>query len=187
MNDLAQAIRDYASLFERLRISYAFIGGVATRIHGLTRPTFDLDLTIAIQREDLPGLFEAVRDMGYTVPEAYDSGWVDTVGGMPLVKFRQFLRDRGMDTEVFIAETAFQRELISRRQKATTDGIPVWVVSPEDLILLKLIADRKRDRADIEDVQLVQGQLDDTYMRTWADRLGVGAKLEEALRERPKT
>jgi hypothetical protein len=61
------------------------------------------------------------------------------------------------------------------------DGLTAWLVSPEDLILLKLLAARPRDLADIGDVLFTQGQLDKTYLRHWADELGVRAALEEAL------
>jgi hypothetical protein len=59
--------------------------------------------------------------------------------------------------------------------------LEVWLVSPEDLILLKLLANRPRDIADIGDVFFMQGQLDVTYMKKWAQRLGVADRLEPFL------
>ena len=61
----------------------------------------------------------------------------------------------------------------------------VWLISPEDLILLKLLAGRHRDRGDIADIVFTQGQLDADYMRQWADRLGVRDALENVLTEPP--
>jgi hypothetical protein len=58
-------------------------------------------------------------------------------------------------------------------------------VSPEDLILLKVVAARPRDLGDIEDVLFAQSDLDETYMRRWAKELGVAEKLEEVLAARP--
>ena len=67
------------------------------------------------------------------------------------------------------------------------DEMHVWLVSPEDLILLKLIASRPRDFVDIDDVLFVQGSLDEEYLAThWAERLDVLAELEEALARRLK-
>ena len=57
-------------------------------------------------------------------------------------------------------------------------------MSPEDLILLKVLAARPRDIGDIEDVLLAQGDLDEAYMRQWAKELGVAEKLEEVLSQR---
>jgi hypothetical protein len=71
--------------------------------------------------------------------------------------------------------------LTSRRQRQQLNEASVWLVSPEDLILLKLIAHRPRDLADVADVLFMQGSLDEQYMRHWAAKLNVFAKLEEAL------
>ena len=68
-----------------------------------------------------------------------------------------------------------------RRARQPLDDRPVWLVSPEDLILLKLIAQRPRDLADVGDVLFMQGQLDESYLRRWAAALGVAARLQEAL------
>ena len=51
--------------------------------------------------------------------------------------------------------------------------------------VLKLIAGRTRDLADIEDVMLAQPALDEGYLRHWAGPLGVAEKLEAALLDRP--
>ena len=59
----------------------------------------------------------------------------------------------------------------------------VWLVSPEDLVLLKLISHRPRDMSDIADVLFTQGQLDAAYLRHWAGELGVGDALERVLAE----
>jgi hypothetical protein len=81
-----------------------------------------------------------VQALGFTVPEEYAGGWVDQVAGMPLVKFRLYLHGRGVDIDAFLAETRFQQQILSRRQRVALDNLEVWLVSPEDLILLKLLA-----------------------------------------------
>ncbi len=124
------------------------------RVHGIPRPTHDVDLTIDISREKLAELFSGVEEPGYSVSEAYRGGWVDQVGGMPLVKFQFQLQVQGhaIDIDIFLAESPFQMELLSRRQRLTIDESTMWIVSPEDLILLKLLASRTRDVADIGDI-----------------------------------
>ncbi len=141
----------------------------------------DIDFTLAIDRDRLPALFQAVTGMGYTVPEEYCQGWVDRVAGMPLVKFRLYLEGKGIDIDIFLAESSFQRQLLARRRNQPLDGLAVWFVSPEDLILLKLLAGRPRDMADVGDILFTQGRLDESYMRLWAESLGVLPRLEQAL------
>ena len=185
MSDLAQAVRDFTRLFEHRGLPYALMGGLAVRVYGISRATYDIDFTLAIPRERLTELYEAVRGLGYTVPEAYESGWVDQVAGMPLVKFRLYLQGYGIDIDVFLAESQFQLQLLARRRRETLDDQTVWLVSPEDLVLLKLLAGRPRDVADVGDVLFIQGQLDEGYLRRWADQLGVREALERVLAEPP--
>ena len=103
---------------------------------------------------------------------------------MPVVKSRFYFEVTAIDVDIFIAESAFQESLISRRAGHTLDDALVWLVSPEDLILLKLIAHRPRDLADIGDVLFMQGQLDEIYLRRWAASLGVAGGLEDVLARR---
>ena len=53
MTDLAQALRAFAELFEQMGIPYVVMGGLAVRVHGIPRPTHDVDFTLAISRESL--------------------------------------------------------------------------------------------------------------------------------------
>ena len=96
-----------------------------------------------------------------------------------------FLEGRGVDADIFLAETAFQREVIDRHIVAEVDGLRVKLVSAEDLILFKLVASRPRDLVDIQDILFTQGRLDEAYLRHWAGPLGVSEKLEAALLDRP--
>lgn len=185
MNELVETVKSFASLFSQLNVPYAIMGGWAVRLYGLPRPTYDIDFTIGIVREDLPRLYEKVEQAGYTVPEQFLAGWIDSVAGMPLVKFRLYVEGNGIDIDVFIAESDYQDEILKRRKHVEFQGLAIAFVSPEDLILLKLIAARHRDLGDIEDVLLAQPDLDEAYMRRWAEPLGVTKQLDEMLASRP--
>ena len=185
MKDLTDVIHELVALFDRMSLPYAIMGGIAVRAYGLPRPTYDVDFTLAVPRERLRGLFASVEELGYSIPTAYDGGWVDQVGGMPLVKIRLSLEGKGIDADVFLAETAFQQEVIARRVTCTVEEQPVSLVTAEDLILFKLIASRPRDLIDVQDILFTQGDLDEAYMRRWAKELGVAEKLEEVLAARP--
>ena len=172
------------SCFDSLNIPYVIMGGLAVRIHALPRPTNDVDFTVLLARERLIEWFGAVEQLGYTVPQVYKTGWIDQVAGMPLVKIRTFLKDGlGVDIDVFLAESDFQKSLIERRLLVEVDSYSMYVVTPEDLLLLKLIANRPRDLLDVQDLIFAQGQMDEPYMRSWAESLDITDRLEKALAE----
>jgi hypothetical protein len=181
MNSLERVFHDFVQLFERLNVPYAVMAGLAVRAHGIPRPTYDVDLTILVDRNRLPAVIDEIRRIGYDVPEQYDKGWVDNASGLPFLKAATYIEGRALVTDIFLAETDFLRSLIARRIRDRVNGFDAWFVTAEDLILLKLIANRPRDIADIADVLIMQLQLDEQYLRHWADILGVRNRLD-ALR-----
>jgi len=185
MSSLTQSLIELTQLFDRMGFPYAVMGGLAVRAYGIPRATYDIDFTLAIERERLPELYLAVEELGYTVPQPFETGWVDAVGGMPLVKFRLFVDENGIDIDVFLAETEFQKSIISRRRREELDGAVLYLVSPEDLVLLKLIASRPRDVADVHDVLFIQGELDGGYLHEWATRLDITDRLAKILKGPP--
>ena len=79
----------------------------------------------------------------------------------------------------------FQRELLQRRQLAVTTAGELWVATPEDLILLKLLSNRNRDLADVADILFMQRDLNEMHMRLWAERFGILNRLNDQLANRP--
>jgi len=67
--------------------------------------------------------------------------------------------------------------------RAKINARSAWLISPEDLILHKLIAGRDRDRSDITDILWMNPEVDTDYLRTWAATLGVSDQLERKLAE----
>ena len=59
MSDLVRTLHSFASLFDRLGIPYAIMGGWAVRVYALPRPTYDIDFTIILDRDRLPALYAA--------------------------------------------------------------------------------------------------------------------------------
>ena len=185
MNDVDQALRDIVALCDEMGVEYAVMGGLAVRVHSLPRATHDVDLALSIDRSRLPEFFAKVSERGYAVPESYLKGWIDEVAKMSLVKVRVYLPGGGVDVDIYLAETPFLREAISRRILAESEAAKMYVVSAEDLLLLKLLANRPRDRVDVLDILFMQGELDEAYMHRWAAQLGVSEALAQALANRP--
>lgn len=181
--DLISALHEIVGLFEARGYRYAVMGGLAARVFSIPRPTYNIDFTLAVARDLLPELYDAAEKAGYHVPVAYRSGWVDAVANMPIVKLGMQLGSQGIDIDVFLSESEFQESILARRSQHDVGGRLMWLVSPEDLIVLKVLANRDRDRGDVQDVLFMQGAVDRDYMRHWAERLGVLERLNLALEQ----
>lgn len=186
-NPVIRALWEVVDQLDAHRVDYALMGGLAVRAHAIPRPTNDVDLTITCPREQFAKLLTRFESECIQVPEIYKSGWLDRVAEMPLVKLKTMLdQDHWVDLDIFLCETDFQRSLMDRRVKTEfDDSRSLWIVTPEDLVLLKLIANRPRDLIDVADVLFVQGQLDETYLRHWASVLTIQDRLIKALAPSP--
>ncbi len=79
----------------------------------------------------------------------------------------------------------YRRKEFDRRRQVDLAGIPVWIVTAEDLILSKLEWSRdSRSEQQRRDVRmLLGGVLDRAYLDEWARRLDLVELLGEAGRE----
>jgi hypothetical protein len=183
MKKVTETLHTVIALLDQLSIEYAVMGGFAVRAHGVPRPTYDIDLTIVLDRRRLPELFDQLRDYDFVIPEVYERGWVDHVKELPLLKLQRMIRNAFLDVDLFLVESVFLVEVMQRRSRVDAEGQMLWVVSPEDLVLFKLLAGRPRDLGDVTDVLFIQGSLDETYLRRWARELRISDQLEKALAE----
>jgi predicted nucleotidyltransferase len=181
MKGVIETLAAVVELLDRLNFPYAVMGGIAVRAYAIPRATYDVDLTIAVEHSQVPELFVALKNLDFAIPEPYESGWVDRISGMPLLKLKRYYEETTLDVDLFLVESEFQKKVMKRRVQVDTEGQNYWMVTPEDLILFKLVADRPRDHVDVADMLFMQDQLDLAYMRSWAKVLEVETKLDQAL------
>lgn len=80
-------------------------------------------------------------------------------------------------------EAAFAESIASRRRRLTAyDGRDYWFCSPEDLIVMKLIADRDQDRVDVGAILDRRGAaLDLDYIQHWAEHFERSSVWQQRL------
>ena len=86
-----------------------------------------------------------------------------------------------IEVDIFIVATPFQRTSFARRTKVELSGRTVTVLTPEDLILYKLIASRLEDLSAIQSILIINPSLDRAYLADWAKKLGVDERLSQSL------
>jgi hypothetical protein len=170
-------------VFERADVACAVMGGFAVRHWALPRPTYDVDFAVAVDGDELVRLMRTFDEAGFSVPSHFLTGFTDRLAGMRKVGIGCFDSGSVWNVDLFLATTPFVRSAFERRVPSDVEGRSMSVVSVEDLLLFKLLANRAKDRADIEDLLLVSGALDLAYLRRWAAHLEVSERLEDALRE----
>tara|TARA_R110002072_G_scaffold303100_1_gene493588 strand:- start:2509 stop:2778 length:270 start_codon:yes stop_codon:yes gene_type:complete len=80
-----------------------------------------------------------------------------------------------------LTDQPFDQVRFERRQKVTIAGDEVWIPTPEDVILQKLIWSRPQDKNDVLGVIAVNYQeLDQRYLQEWAKKLGLVEEFANA-------
>jgi predicted nucleotidyltransferase len=156
----------------------ALIGAFARNAWAPPRATTDLDLAVAASADVLAALDEALAGLGY---EKVRSHRADP--GDPLADLLVYRAAKGSlrQIDLLVAKTTFEAEVLRRATPIDVGGVVVPVATPEDLIVYKLVADRPRDRDDIQAILRTQSRttrsIDWAYVERWAGFWGVCDRL----------
>jgi hypothetical protein len=178
---LADATQQLVRFLEERGVEYALLGGLAVRVHGLPRTTYDVDALVGVGEDGVAALARAADERGFVIGEEFRRGFVDRLAGLGKIQMSVRSGERYVPVDVFVLGSDYQRAAFARRVRVETDIGALWVISPEDVLLHKLLAYRTKDRADIDDLLLVAGRLDREYLSQWAVRLGFTDRLREVL------
>ena len=146
------------------RVRYLVAGGLAVNAHGYLRLTYDVDLVIQLEADNIRTAFGALAALGYrpNVPvnaeqfadEAQRARWIRDKG-MQVLNFHSD-RHRPVTVDVFVTEPFdFDSEYEAAMQGELAPGLTVRFVSISTLIAMKQLANRPRDLDDIEHLRMI--------------------------------
>jgi hypothetical protein len=149
----------------RSETRHLFIGGLAVMASGEPRMTRDIDLIIFVPREALPGFLAKASRNGFKTGGRKNLTDVLERGSCTIIR-------GSVAIDLILASTDLEDSAWRRRRRRKIFGRMVFVPSPEDMILLKIIPGRPRDIEDVRNIVASTGnKLDRAYIRKWAERL----------------
>lgn len=163
-----------ARVLDELGTPYAVIGAHAVNAWVEPRFTADIDVTIQLTAHSADALARRLEQAGFARSRVHGIG---APSGPDFVRFVS--KAQSLSVEFQSAKTPFQQEVI-HRARAAEDG--ARVATPEDLIVLKLIADRPKDQVDLLGLAALPG-LDWPHVERWSREWEVEDRLR-AVRER---
>lgn len=169
---LVQALSSLLTEFNRRRLQYALAGGWAFSALVEPRATTDIDLLMLVEqpsRQGLHALMSSVFESAvvHPAPMVFHgiSIWrtVGIRGGQEVV------------VDVLLADSEFLLEALKRRRLVPFGDVEIAILTLEDLILLKMLAGRLQDQADLERIRARQEELhvDWSYVESWKAKLGL--------------
>ena len=174
------ALQDLCTRLESARVDYMLTGSLAMSFYARPRMTRDVDLVVAFESGGITSLTAALGEDYLVDADAISAALLSerpwNILHLPsLVKIDLIPRKT----------TDYRRAEFERRHLVQFAGVPLWIVSIEDLILSKL--DWSRDSGSAQqrdDVRaLLKAPLDREYLNQWAAHLGLTQSLKEAEHE----
>ncbi len=181
MNEQIEFVKEIARRLDSAGICYMFTGSIAMVFYATPRMTRDIDLVVRLAATDSQKLIDLFSDDCYidraSVVRAINSYGMFNIISNALILKADFIVRKNDE---------FRRLEFSRRQPVTLDDCTIFLVSPEDLIISKLLwgkdSDSELQLRDIRNLLDSATGLDSEYMHFWAEKLGAGDYLKKAMR-----
>jgi len=142
--ELHPDFKDFLRLLTSYNVRYLLVGGYAVGYHGYPRATGDMDIWIEMSESNSINVASAFRDFGM-LDEAIskdlflEKNKVIRIG-VPPVRLEVITSASGVDFN----------ECYSNREVVEIDGIPINLISLQDLKKNKRAAGRHKDMEDME-------------------------------------
>lgn len=147
-SDPLSPLREAVAACVEAGAAHAVIGAVARNAWATPRATTDIDLAIVVDRGSYQRLLEALARRGFRVKRTMSADSADLVPDLVLLELKGGVVER---VDLLVAKTPFELEAVASAVE-TDIGTPCRVVTPEHLIIYKLIAGRPHDLLDAEEV-----------------------------------
>ena len=145
------------------RVGYVLVGGLAVQLHGYLRSTFDIDLVLAMNDENLARFIDVVKRCGMkpVIP-------VDIDALRDARQIEQWHREKGMLAfvlrepqaggnviDILVRPEITYERLLKNAVEAELSGNKVCIAGIDDLLVMKRAANRPKDRLDIEALEKI--------------------------------
>jgi hypothetical protein len=146
------------------RIQYVLVGGLAVQLHGFLRATFDIDLVLAMNDDNLARFIGVAKDYGLVpaIPVPIESlanaNQIDQwhrEKGMLAFSLRETKAGGSVIDVIVRPEVSFEK-LIGDAVMGELFGRRIPIASIEDLLTMKRVAKRPKDLLDIAALEKVR-------------------------------
>jgi hypothetical protein len=139
--------------------------------------TADVDVTVDLKKEPMLRLLRDLENAGFSLRIDLSDDFVSKSRLLPLIHWAT-----EMPLDLVIAGSSLHAEFLARTKLIDIGGLRVPMLSPEDLVVTKILAGRPKDIEDVRGVLLEQPRLDIERVRELLGELEVALGDEQLLR-----
>jgi hypothetical protein len=147
MIHLPKDFRELLQLLNSKKVEYLVVGGYAVALYGYPRATGDMDIWIALSKDNAHRTVEALREFGFDTPQLKEDLFLEKEKnirmGNPPLRIEILTSIDGVE----FAECYRNKRIV------TIDDIDVSFISLEDLKKNKKASGRYQDLADLENLE----------------------------------
>ena len=146
------------------QVQYVLVGGMAVQLHGYLRSTFDIDLVLAMNDENLSRFIAVARQFGLVPAMPVP---IDSLKNASQIE--QWHREKGMlafalrepQTGGSVVDVLVRPDVPYERLRVNAVmgklyAQHIWIAAIDDLLEMKRAANRPKDRLDIEALEKIK-------------------------------
>ena len=180
MNEELEILSTVTHTLHDAGIAYMITGSVAMNYYAFPRMTRDIDIVIELHKNDAAAFVDLFRNDFYLSPDSIEEAITNC-------EMFNIIHNKYVLKIDFIVRknSPYRHTEFQRRRRIAIDGIPVWIASPEDLILSKLWwAKDTGSSLQIGDIKNLLSSVDDldiSYMDLWIEKMNLQDIYRKAI------
>ncbi len=151
---------DILTEFQKQKVRYTIVGGMAVNLLGSFRSTADLDILVEMTDKNLAKIVTVLTRKGYRVKQPVDPMGLadlkirnDWIKNKHMKAFNFYKDDEGKEVDIIIDSPVSFDEAFKTAKRVKYDRLTLIVMSPDNLIKMKRKANRSVDQLDISELQ----------------------------------
>ena len=151
------------SEFQKQKVRYTIVGGLALNLLGVFRGTADLDILVEMSDENLAKIVTILTRQGYRVKQPVDpmgiadsktrNGWIKN---KHMKAFNFYKEKEFKEVDIIIDSPVSFREAIKTAKHIQSSHLTLPVISVDNLIKMKKKTDRDIDKVDINQLKRIK-------------------------------
>jgi hypothetical protein len=149
--------------FQKEKVKYILVGGIAVNLLGSLRSTADMDILIEMSDENIKRVVRILKASGYSVKQPVDPlGLADKETREVLIRkkhlkaFNFYKKDGLSEVDIIVDTPVDYTDAAKNKLYIKSGDIAIPVISINNLIRMKKNTDRNIDRLDIEELKRIK-------------------------------
>ncbi len=149
--------------FQKQKVKYVLVGGIAVNLLGLMRSTADLDILVEMSDDNLKKIVKILKRRGYRVKQPVDPMGIadrktreDWIKNKHMKAFNFYKEDELKEVDIIIESPVSFKEAQKSAIFIRVGDFRLPVISIDKLIKMKRKAGRAVDKLDIEELKKIK-------------------------------